>query len=81
MGNNGDEGETVPTWEYPSVEVSSDPTEKFAKYKTRDQLRSDSSIEGPAIITEQDATTYIPTDWKAHVTSNGYLRIKKEGQA
>jgi N-methylhydantoinase A/oxoprolinase/acetone carboxylase beta subunit len=37
-------------------------------------------MEGPVIITEQDATTFIPTGWQAHVTDNGYLRIKKIGK-
>jgi 5-oxoprolinase (ATP-hydrolysing) len=34
-------------------------------------------FEGPAIITEEDATTFIPSDWVAQTTQGGYLRIRK----
>jgi len=71
--------EQVSVWEFDPEQndVKSKPFETPAKYIPRDFLVSGSQIEGPAIIPEQDATTYIPTGWKAHVTENGYLRIKK----
>jgi len=81
---NTKEGETdnlVPVWELPSNEPVPEPLESQAKYIARNFLLSGSHIEGPAIITEQDATTYIPTGWKAQVTDTGYLRIKKDGQS
>ena len=71
----------VPVWEFPSTEANPDPVESGAKCMTRNSLKAGSSIAGPAIITEKDATTYIPTGWKAQVTDNGYLRIKKDGQS
>ena len=69
----------VSVWELPSNEPAPEPLKSQAKCISRDLLLSGSHIEGPAIITEQDATTYIPTGWKAQVTDNGYLRIKKDG--
>jgi N-methylhydantoinase A/oxoprolinase/acetone carboxylase beta subunit len=33
-------------------------------------------LDGPAIVLEKDATTYIPTGWRATITSKGYLRIR-----
>jgi N-methylhydantoinase A/oxoprolinase/acetone carboxylase beta subunit len=68
-------------WEFPPNEANPDPLEGQAKYMARRSLASGSQIEGPAIISEKDATTYIPTGWKAQVTENGYLRIKKDGQS
>jgi N-methylhydantoinase A/oxoprolinase/acetone carboxylase beta subunit len=75
--------EQVSVWEFRAGQndLKSEPFETRAKYISRDLLVSGSQIEGPAIIPEQDATTYIPTGWKAHVTENGYLRIKKDGRS
>jgi N-methylhydantoinase A/oxoprolinase/acetone carboxylase beta subunit len=72
--------EQVPVWEFGQENDETRPElfEAQAKYFDRDSLRTGMQIEGPVIITEQDATTYIPTGWKAHVTDNGYLRVKKK---
>ncbi len=35
-------------------------------------------IDGPAVITERDATIYIPTTWFAQVVENGYIRIRRK---
>jgi len=69
----------VSVWEFTSNEATPEPLESQARCIARSLLLSGSHIEGPAIITEQDATTYIPTGWKAQITDNGYLRIKKDG--
>lgn len=73
-----DPDKLVLVWELPSDKAAPELLESQAKCIARNLLVSGSHIEGPAIITEQDATTYIPTDWKAQVTDNGYLRIKKD---
>lgn len=72
---------TVPVWEFQANEENPEPLESQAIYLDRRFLASGSKLEGPAIITEQGATTYIPTGWKAQVTDTGYLRIKKDGGA
>jgi len=69
----------VSVWEFTSNEATPEPLESQARCIARSLLLSGSHIVGPAIITEQDATTYIPTGWKAQITDNGYLRIKKDG--
>jgi len=43
----------------------------------RNRIPMDAQIQGPAIIMEKDATTYIPTGWVAQMTQGGYLRVKK----
>ncbi len=48
-----------------------------AKIFPRNRLGAGSYIEGPAIVLEQNATTYIPTGWTASVTHAGYMRIRK----
>ncbi len=35
-------------------------------------------IGGPAIVTERDATIYIPSGWIAQVVENGYIRIRRK---
>jgi N-methylhydantoinase A len=42
----------------------------------RDQLRPDEHITGPAIITQLDATTVIPSGWQAHVADSLSLIIR-----
>lgn len=37
------------------------------------------SIDGAAVITEKDATIYVPGGWSARLTPNGYLRIRRNG--
>jgi N-methylhydantoinase A len=45
----------------------------------RSGLPLDFQFEGPAIVIEEDATTYIPSGWVAHTATGGYLRIRKNG--
>ncbi|MCS6906296.1 MAG: hydantoinase/oxoprolinase family protein [Anaerolineales bacterium] len=35
-------------------------------------------ITGPAVITERDATIYVPSGWSAQVVENGYIRIRRK---
>jgi len=35
-------------------------------------------IDGAAIVTERDATIYIPSGWSAQVVESGYLRIRRK---
>lgn len=35
-------------------------------------------IAGPAVITERDATMYIPSGWFGQIVENGYLRIRRK---
>ncbi|MDX1378737.1 MAG: hypothetical protein R3307_07805, partial [Anaerolineales bacterium] len=77
--NEQDSGNTAQIWEYPLVDANLETKESLAKYRTRNELRPGTMLKGPAIVTERDATTYIPTGWKVHVTDNGYLRIRKDG--
>ena len=49
-----------------------------AKMYQRSALPGGTKLIGPAIIMEDDATSYVPTGWKANVTHNGYLRIKAD---
>lgn len=35
-------------------------------------------VGGPAVITERDATIYVPSGWFAQVVENGYLRIRRK---
>ena len=72
----------VPVWEFVSEQeaVKPEPLENSANCIVRDFLAPGLQMDGPVIVTEQDATTYIPTGWRAHVTDNGYLRIKKIGK-
>lgn len=55
------------------------PVVSPARILERDDLPPGSELEGPAIVLEKDATTYIPTGWNAMITHNGYLRIKSYG--
>ena len=55
------------------------PTVSQARLLQRELLPPGTELDGPAIVLEKDATTYIPTGWKAAITHNGYLRIKSYG--
>jgi N-methylhydantoinase A/oxoprolinase/acetone carboxylase beta subunit len=55
------------------------PTAVNASVYRRSSLPLDSLLQGPAIVVEEDATTYIPTGWVAHTAKGGYLRIRKNG--
>ena len=67
---------TVVLWEYGSDQEMT-PRKVQAQVFERSQLSLDTQIEGPAIVLEHDATTYIPTNWTARVAQGGYLRIRK----
>lgn len=72
----------APVWEYQRSEVQEEkmyPIEATADVYERSRLPLDSQIQGPAIIMEKDATTYIPTGWVAQTTRGGYLRVKNNG--
>ena len=44
----------------------------------RTQLCAGDVIQGPAIVTQLDATTVIPSDWVATVTAVGTLIITRQ---
>lgn len=72
--------EKIEIWELRAGgENKKEPVKSQARLYQRAALQDDTDIEGPAIIIEKDATIYIPTGWKAHVTNNGYLRIVSHG--
>jgi len=52
-------------------------SEKLIRYIPDLNLSMGMEIPGPAIILEQDATAYIPSNWTATVTEGSYLRIRK----
>jgi N-methylhydantoinase A len=53
------------------------PVKVTANVYQRQHLSLGLMLNGPAIVTEKDATTYIPTGWLATTTKSGYLRIRK----
>lgn len=66
-------------WEYrPDGKKNGErhPARTQARLLLRDTLTLGTALDGPAIILENDATTYIPTGWKGQVTKGGYLRIR-----
>jgi N-methylhydantoinase A len=70
----------VKLWEFKtnsSGDGGSTLAEVSAKVYDRDNLAVDMRIPGPAIILEQDATAYIPSNWTGFVTKGSYLRIRK----
>lgn len=72
--------EKIEIWELcAGGENKKEPVKNQARLYQRAALQDGTDIEGPAIIIEKDATIYIPTGWKAHVTNNGYLRIVSHG--
>jgi N-methylhydantoinase A/oxoprolinase/acetone carboxylase beta subunit len=56
-----------------------EPTAVNANVYDRDGLPLNLKLEGPAIVIEEDATTYIPSGWVAQTAKGGYLRIRKNG--
>lgn len=48
-----------------------------ARLYERRYLSDLSVLAGPAVVVEKDATIYIPSGWTASLTSNGYLRIRR----
>ena len=78
----GEAGETVSVWELRSKEPGGlDRTmhKSEAKLVHRSMLRAVDPLVGPMIILEQDATSYIPTNWSGNVTEDGYLRLRYHG--
>jgi N-methylhydantoinase A/oxoprolinase/acetone carboxylase beta subunit len=72
--------QTSPLWEYRHKGVSEPqlvPQLVEAKVFQRSHLPLDIQLEGPAIVLEHDATTYIPGGWIARMVQGGYLRIRK----
>lgn len=64
-------------WEYQMSEQGPQPVLVNASIFERSGQPLDVRIQGPAIVLEHDATTYIPTGWIARTTKGGYLRIRK----
>jgi hypothetical protein len=67
-------------WEYrtdPDGGEEMHPMQVTARLYHRENLHADSVIEGPCVVVETDATTYIPTGWVGRSTADGYLRIVK----
>jgi len=50
-----------------------------AKLLTRDAIQSGAPIQGPAIITEYAATTFVAGDWTVAIDSYGNLVLEKQG--
>ncbi|MFN2199190.1 MAG: hypothetical protein ACK2UW_23940, partial [Anaerolineales bacterium] len=71
--------EQTTLWEYPqeNSEIRPAPVKQAAQVYDRRQLIPGSVLEGPMIVTEKDATTYVPTGWVVTPAPGGYLRIRK----
>lgn len=72
----------VPVWEYRNGDMETRtnavrPISVLANLYERRALSLGMRIPGPAIVTEKDATTYIPTGWVVQTSRGGYLRIRK----
>ena len=46
----------------------------------REDLTEASTIDGPALITEASANTWVPSGWKARVTAEGDLILERCGE-
>lgn len=66
-------------WLYESTVGEGKPVAVNASVYQRYSLPLNFRLEGPAIVLEEDATTYIPTGWVANTAKGGYLRIRKNG--
>lgn len=84
----GDETETgeekveqAPVWEFVQAgeQADTEVVQKTAAVFRRENLAPDEKINGPAIVMEKDATTYIPSGWNAYAAAGGFLRIRKNG--
>jgi N-methylhydantoinase A/oxoprolinase/acetone carboxylase beta subunit len=70
----------VQLWEYHGGEMGTEavrPVPAPANVYERRRLSLGIRLAGPAIVTEKDATTYIPSGWVAQASRGGYLRIRK----
>ena len=77
VGNGVQQSRQVTLWETHGSE--GEPTAVNADAYDRSDLPLDFQFEGPAIVIEEDATTYIPSGWIAHTAKGGYIRIRKNG--
>ncbi len=69
----------VPLWEREapsSVDHRGTPVRRQAALIERRSLREGDRVAGPAVILEQDATTYIPIGWMGRMASGDYLRLR-----
>ncbi len=67
-------------WERPVIGrelVDWQPVKAPAKLVDRASLEAGTSVTGPMIILEADATTYVPSGWQGRVSAQGYLRLNK----
>ncbi|MGE5072329.1 MAG: hypothetical protein ACM3MF_02790, partial [Anaerolineae bacterium] len=72
----------VPVWEYRMDPAGAgQPVRTMAAVYERECLPVGTSLRGPLIVTEKDATTYVPTGWTGVASQNGYLRIGKDAEA
>jgi N-methylhydantoinase A len=72
----------APLWEYQAGDERSEVqnlVKVSAAVYEREHLPLGIKLVGPLVITEKDATTYIPTGWIGSTSKGGYLRIRKNG--
>jgi N-methylhydantoinase A len=70
----------APIWEYQYSRGHMDarrPGKVIATVYQRQHLSLGIRLVGPVIVTEKDATTYIPTGWIGTTSKSGYLRVRK----
>jgi N-methylhydantoinase A len=70
----------APIWEYQYDIGHMDarqPAKVNATVYQRQHLSLGIKLVGPVIVTEKDATTYIPTGWIGTTSKSGYLRVRK----
>ncbi len=70
----------VALWEYQKINGQNEvelPVKGTASVYERHHLSLGIKLEGPVIVTEKDATTYIPTGWSGIASQSGYLRVRK----
>lgn len=75
-GATRETGVQVEMWEYSQMGGMRRPVKVWARSLNRDVLPIGTELDGPVIVLEKDATTYIPTGWKGQVVEGGYLRLK-----
>ncbi|MFB7462952.1 hydantoinase B/oxoprolinase family protein [Streptomyces sp. NPDC056224] len=46
--------------------------------RRRERLRAGATLQGPAVITEANATTVVDPGWQATVTDTGHLRLERQ---
>ncbi|MEV0416316.1 hydantoinase B/oxoprolinase family protein [Streptomyces sp. NPDC050448] len=63
----------------PTTRLYADGAWQAVPLRERDRLAPGSVVRGPAVITEQDATTVVDPGWEATVTDLGHLRLERIG--